>query len=92
MHALVATVLLRVAGLDAFDRNPEPEPPDREFGEVEEGIRTSKGNAIIGANGLWHSFAGSGQRAAEASGSDVPESNISPADFRELGFAGSRLP
>jgi hypothetical protein len=27
----LAAVLLRVAGFDAFDRNPEPEPPNREF-------------------------------------------------------------
>ena len=52
MHTLVPSVLLRMARLDALDRDAEPEPPDREFGEVEEGIRTSKGNAVIGANGL----------------------------------------
>jgi DNA-binding transcriptional LysR family regulator len=49
MHTLVPSVLLRIARFDALDRDAEPEPPDRKFGEVEEGIRTSKGNAIIGA-------------------------------------------
>jgi len=49
MHTLVPSVLLRIARFDALDRDAEPEPPDRKFGEVEEGIRTSKGNAVIGA-------------------------------------------
>ena len=40
-----------MAGLDALDRDAEPEPPDRELGEIEEGIRTGEGDAVIGANG-----------------------------------------
>ncbi len=51
MHALVATVLLRMARLDAFDRNAEPEPPHRQLREVEQGIGTGKGHAIVGADG-----------------------------------------
>ena len=51
MHTLVAAVLLRVAGLDAFDCDPEPEPPDREFGQVEECVGTGEGHAVIGADG-----------------------------------------
>src|ERR1700692_4933033 len=30
VHALVTSVLLRMARLDALDRNTEPKPPDRE--------------------------------------------------------------
>ena len=50
MHALMAAVLLRVAGLDALELDAEPEPPDRELGEVEEGIRAGEGNTVIGAD------------------------------------------
>jgi hypothetical protein len=31
MHALMAAVLLWMTGLDAFDGDAEPEPPDREL-------------------------------------------------------------
>jgi hypothetical protein len=30
----------------------EPQPPDGELGEIEQGIRTSEGNAVIGAEGI----------------------------------------
>ncbi len=51
VHALVAAILLRMARLDTFDRNPEPEPPDRELGEIEQGIGAGEGHAVIGADG-----------------------------------------
>jgi hypothetical protein len=51
VHTLVATVLLRMARLDALDRNAEPEPPHRQLGEIEQGIGTGKGHAIVGADG-----------------------------------------
>src|ERR1051325_6234616 len=51
MHALVTAVLLRMAWLDALDCNAEPEPPDRELREMEQGIGTGKGHAVVGADG-----------------------------------------
>ena len=55
VHALVAAVLLRVAWLDALDGDAESEPPDREPGEIEEGIGAGEGDAVVGADGLWQS-------------------------------------
>ena len=52
MHTFVAAVLLRVARLDALDGNAEAEPPHREFGEIEEGIRTGERHAIVGPDRL----------------------------------------
>jgi hypothetical protein len=54
MHALVAAILLRMARFDALDRNAEPEPPHRRLREVEQGIWTGEGHAIIGADGQRH--------------------------------------
>jgi hypothetical protein len=34
MPALLAAVLLRVARLDAFDANTQPEPPDGELAQL----------------------------------------------------------
>ena len=51
MHALMAAVLLRMPGLDALDGDAEAEPPDREPGEVEQGIGTGEGNTVIRADG-----------------------------------------
>ena len=50
MHALVAAVLLRMSRLDAFDRNAEAKPPDRELGEIEQAIGTGEGHAVVGAD------------------------------------------
>jgi hypothetical protein len=52
MHALVASVLLRMARLDALDLNAEPEPPHRKLRKVEQGIRADKGNGSVGADGI----------------------------------------
>ena len=39
MHPLMATVPLGMARLDAFDRDTEPQPPDREPAQTEQGVR-----------------------------------------------------
>src|SRR6185369_4671518 len=51
VHALVAAVLLRLAGLDALDRDAQAQPPDRQLREVEQAVRTCERNAVIGADG-----------------------------------------
>jgi len=38
-----------MAWLDALDRDAEAKPPDRELGEVEQGVGTGEGHAVIGA-------------------------------------------
>jgi hypothetical protein len=51
VHALVARVLLRFAGLDEFGCNAEGDPPDGELGEAAP-RSGSEGNAIVGADAL----------------------------------------
>src|SRR5258705_12864873 len=50
VHALMAAILLRVAGLDALEGDAEPQPPDRGLWEIEQGIGTGKGHAGVGAD------------------------------------------
>ena len=50
MHALVTTVLLGMARLDAFDADAQAEPPDRELAQGEQGMSGSEGNAVIAAD------------------------------------------
>ena len=51
MHTLMAAVLLRMARFDALDRDADAQPPDRELREVEQGIGTGEGHAVVGAYG-----------------------------------------
>src|ERR1700682_5577598 len=48
----MAAILLRVAGLDAFDLDAEPEPPHRHLAQPEERIGACEGNAVVRADGL----------------------------------------
>src|SRR6266849_3789175 len=50
MHAFMAAGLLGMARLDPFNANPQPEPPDREFAQVEQGMRGSERNAVVAAD------------------------------------------
>jgi hypothetical protein len=50
MHALMAAVLLGMARPDPFNANTQPEPPDREFAQVEQGVGGSERNAVITAD------------------------------------------
>src|SRR6202012_244264 len=45
-----ASVLLGMAGPNAFDRDAEAQPPDGEAGEVKKAVGRSEGNAVIRAN------------------------------------------
>ena len=51
-RSLQAAVLLRATWLDALDLDAEPEPPDRQPAQAEEGIGACERDAVIGANGL----------------------------------------
>ncbi|MGB9069909.1 MAG: hypothetical protein WCC21_15170 [Candidatus Acidiferrales bacterium] len=44
MHALMTAVLLGMARLDPFDA--EPEPPDRQFGQITQGLGGSEGTSL----------------------------------------------
>ena len=50
MHALMAAILLRMARLNALDANAEPEPPNRELAQIEQGVSGSEGNTVIAAD------------------------------------------
>src|ERR1700704_4391323 len=50
MHALMTAVLLRMARLDPFDSDTEPEPPDRQLAQVQQGLSGSEGNTVIAAD------------------------------------------
>jgi hypothetical protein len=50
MHAFMASILLGMAGLDAFDADAQAQPPDGELTQVEQSMRRGEGHAIIAAN------------------------------------------
>jgi hypothetical protein len=50
MHALVAAILLRAAGLDALNADPQAQPPDGELAQAEQGMGRGEGDAVVGAN------------------------------------------
>jgi hypothetical protein len=48
----MAAILLRMAGLDAFEVDTKPQPPHGELAQAEQGMRAGEGHPIIGADGL----------------------------------------
>src|SRR5208283_6179544 len=50
VHALMATVLLGLAGLDPFNANTQAEPPDRQLAQMKQGVGGREGHAIIAAD------------------------------------------
>ena len=52
VHALMAAILLGVAGFDPFDLDAEAQPPDRELAQPVDGMRRGKRDAVVGANHL----------------------------------------
>jgi len=50
MHAFMAAVLLGMAGLDSFNANPQPEPPDCQLAQVKQGVGGSERNAVVTAD------------------------------------------
>jgi hypothetical protein len=49
VHALVAAILLRLAGLDELRGDPEGDPPDGETGETAQGVG-GEGSSVVGAD------------------------------------------
>src|SRR6202162_599066 len=50
MHALMTPVLLRVAGRDALNSDPQAEPPHRELAQVEQRMCGSERHTVIAAD------------------------------------------
>src|SRR5690349_15108381 len=50
MHALVAAVLLRTAGLDTLDADSKAQPPYRELAQAEEGATAGERHTVVGAD------------------------------------------
>ena len=48
----MATVLLRMAGLDSLNGNAEPQPPNGESAQVEQTIGRGERHTVVGTNGL----------------------------------------
>jgi hypothetical protein len=50
MHAFMAAVLLRMAGLDPFDADAQAQPPHRELAQIKQGVSGSEGHTVIAAD------------------------------------------
>src|SRR5689334_25368564 len=50
VHALMPAVLFRMAGADALDLNPEPQPPDRQTTQAVQRVRRRKRHSVVRTN------------------------------------------
>jgi hypothetical protein len=50
VHALMPAVLLRVARLNAFDRDAQAEPPDGKLAQAEQSMGIGERDAVVGTN------------------------------------------
>ena len=50
VHAFMSAVLLRMAGLDAFDADAESQPPHRKLREIEQAVGRSERNTVVRAD------------------------------------------
>src|SRR5690606_39885813 len=50
VHALMAAVLLRLAGADPLQTDAEPQPPNGELRQSEQGLGAGEGCSVVGAH------------------------------------------
>src|ERR1700733_15829836 len=50
MHALMPTVLLRITRPDAFDVDPQAQPPDGQFAQAKEGAVAGEGHTVVASD------------------------------------------
>jgi len=86
MHAFVAAILLWMAGLDALDRDAEPQPPDEKLGQVETGHWDWRKERRCRADCLWQAtLAKSCSKALIAGSSRVDQGFAQAAESARRG-------
>ena len=50
MHALMTAVLLRMARLNPFNADAQPQPPDGQLAQIEQGVGGSEGHTVVTAD------------------------------------------
>ena len=51
VHTFVPAVLLWMSRFDALDRDPQTQPPHRQFAQAEEGAGAGEGDTVVAADG-----------------------------------------
>ncbi len=72
VQALMAAILSGMSRFYPFNLDTQEKPPDREPAQNKQGIGRSKGDAVIGTNGLWQAVWRSGSHEAAFSESWGP--------------------